>query len=440
MNARCFLFFCLLYFAFAQITAAQNRKLENGAILEQAAYVFPVYAQLPDWAKRLYTPESYPQISDSPDVELVKIKYASDNLKITGFIYKPRKTDKKLPVVLWNRSGAGDVSATGNHNFHNVYEMYQLAKAGFVVLASQYRGTDGSEGADELGGGDTRDVMNLFPLAKRLPYADAENLFAFGASRGAMMTLQAIRDGLPIKAAVVVGTPTDWNEMIRLHPDVVPEAKRLWQDFDRRRDEHIRNRSALVWADKLDVPLLILNGSDDPATPPSMAIALAQKLAETGGIYELTIYARDDHLISNNREDRLRRTIEWFQNPPKKSIGQVLLKTFKTNGIDAAIKQYRDLKAASADSYDWRETELNQLGYVLLREGKAKEAVEIFRLNVEAYPNSFNVYDSFGEGLMSVGDLGGAIKNYKRSLALNPQNINAEQAIKKLEAETKKTN
>ena len=75
---------------------------------------------------------------------------------------------------------------------------------------------------------------------------------------------------------------------------------------------------------------------------------------------------------------------------------------------------------------------------MLLNEGKSKEAVEIFRFNVEAYPNSANVYDSLGEGLMSGGDRDAALKNYRKLLILNPQNNGAAQAIKKLEAEINK--
>ncbi len=442
MNTKFLLIICLLCLSAAQTILAQNGKIENGLILEQSQYVFPAYEQLPAWAKRIYTPESYLQLSNSPDLELLKIKYASDGLRVVGFIYKPKAMGgKKLPVIIWNRGGVGENAKIGNQNFHSIYEMHKLASAGFVVLASQYRGTDGGEGIDEIGGADLRDVFNLVQLAKRLPFADTENMFAWGASRGAMMTLQAIRDGLPVKAAVVVGTPTDWNEMIKLNPRLAEELKKVWQNFDERRDEHVKSRSVIYWADKIDVPLLILVGTDDRATPPRMSIGLAEKLAESGAVYELTVYAKDDHLLSLNREDRLRRTIDWFQNPRKKSIGQTLLKTLRSNGIAAAVKQYRELKAVPAGAlYDWRESELNQLGYVLLGEGKAKEAVEIFKLNAEAYPNSANVYDSLGEGLMHSGDRVGAIKNYKKSLELNPQNAGAVEALKKLESQINKAN
>lgn len=83
------------------------------------------------------------------------------------------------------------------------------------------------------------------------------------------------------------------------------------------------------------------------------------------------------------------------------------------------------------------EGDLNRLGYVYLRDGKTKEAIEVFKLNVEAFPNSFNVYDSLGEGYMADGQTELAIVNYEKSVQLNPNNTGGVQALKKLKAATK---
>jgi CubicO group peptidase (beta-lactamase class C family) len=118
---------------------------------------------------------------------------------------------------------------------------------------------------------------------------------------------------------------------------------------------------------------------------------------------------------------------------PKMSSVSILEKTISEKGIEAGIAAYRDLKAKQAATYDFAEPELNQLGYRLLRTGKVKEAVEIFKLNVEAYPKSFNTYDSLAEAYANMNEHELAITNYKKSLELNPNNTNAVQAIKRLE-------
>jgi len=119
--------------------------------------------------------------------------------------------------------------------------------------------------------------------------------------------------------------------------------------------------------------------------------------------------------------------------PPKISIVSVLGKTIAEKGIEAGIAQYRDLKAKQAATYDFAEPELNQLGYQLLRSGKAREAIEIFKLNVEAYPQGFNTYDSLAEAYMTINERELAIQNYKKSLELNPNNTNAAEILKRLE-------
>jgi tetratricopeptide (TPR) repeat protein len=119
--------------------------------------------------------------------------------------------------------------------------------------------------------------------------------------------------------------------------------------------------------------------------------------------------------------------------PPKQSIAETLHKTILEKNVNDAIKQYRELKKTKLDSYNFRETELNTLGYQLIAKGKIKEAIEILKLNVEAYPDAFNTYDSLGEAYMINDDKELAIQNYKKSLELNPKNTGAVEALKKLE-------
>src|SRR5919202_4580567 len=201
------------------LALAQGATKDDGRLLEQAQFALPSFDQLPDRFKRAYPREVVERMHDSRDLELLKIKYLSDGLKVSGFIYKPKGVaGKKFPVVIWNRGGVGEDTIISVENFLDLYEMHRYASEGFVVLASQYRGYDGGEGRDEVGGADTDDVLNLIPLARSLGYADMTRVFMFGFSRGAQMTLQAIRRGAPLRAAVVVGAPTDVELSFRESP------------------------------------------------------------------------------------------------------------------------------------------------------------------------------------------------------------------------------
>jgi hypothetical protein len=66
------------------------------------------------------------------------------------------------------------------------------------------------------------------------------------------------------------------------------------------------------------------------------------------------------------------------------------------------------------------ENELNIYGYQLLAEGNNSEALRIFAMNVERYPDSWNVYDSLGEGYDKSGDTKSAITYYRRALDKHP--------------------
>ena len=114
------------------------------------------------------------------------------------------------------------------------------------------------------------------------------------------------------------------------------------------------------------------------------------------------------------------------------SIAEPLLKTITEKDISSAIKQYHELKAKQPDAYDFTEGELNSLGYRLLGTKKTREAIEIFKLNVEIYPQSYNVYDSLAEAYLVNDDKELAIKNYAKSLELNRFNWSAVETLKKL--------
>jgi uncharacterized protein (TIGR02246 family) len=78
------------------------------------------------------------------------------------------------------------------------------------------------------------------------------------------------------------------------------------------------------------------------------------------------------------------------------------------------------------------EDSLNGAGYVYLQKGEVNKAIDVFKLNVQFYPASWNVYDSLGEAYLTAGDKIHAIENYEKSLQLNPKNDSARQALAKL--------
>jgi dipeptidyl aminopeptidase/acylaminoacyl peptidase len=240
------------------------------------------------------------------------VKYLSDGLKVTAYLYKPVHLDaKKYPAIIFNR---GDV-VRGDIAPQLVLSFHRLAEAGFVVLAPMYRQSDGGEGRDEVGGGDLSDLMNASLLAKSLGFIDTNNLFLYGESRGGMMTYLAVRKSFPANAAAVYGAFTDMEALIKEHPETYrPQLlNQIWPNFDSRKDEIVRSRSAIYWPESLGIPLLIMHGGADWSVNPTQSLNIAQKLQTLGKTYELVIYAGDGHTLVLNQEERDRRTVAWFR-------------------------------------------------------------------------------------------------------------------------------
>ena len=251
----------------------------------------------------LGTEQEY-QTRHRPGVLCERIVYDSDGLKIRGFLWTPSalKPGQKLPLIVFNRGGSGDDSKLRPNT---QFGFERFIRAGYVVIGSQYRGNDGSEGTDELGGSDVRDVVQLVAIARELPFVDAKNVYALGYSRGAMMTLSALRDGARFNAVALVGLPSDFrtSQFDRRFSPASPEMSAARAQ-----------RSAILWADRLDSPMLLMQGSGDPlVSTVEQTLPFAARLQELAKRYELVIYEGDSHGLILNGKDRDTRILNWFQ-------------------------------------------------------------------------------------------------------------------------------
>ena len=109
------------------------------------------------------------------------------------------------------------------------------------------------------------------------------------------------------------------------------------------------------------------------------------------------------------------------------------LRVAADEGVAKARAVYREYRKLFPEEFgQTAEREINYLGYTLLSEGKTDAAIVIFRLNTELFPESWNVWDSLGEGLMRKGDKAGAIANYEKSVKLNPENTGGKMMLRTL--------
>ena len=185
----------------------------------------------------------------------------------------------------------------------------------------------------------------------------------------------------------------------------------------------IQPKPALNYLSEIKVPALILVGEYD-----------MPDIQANGGVIEVGIpNARRDiiynsgHLIPFDQPEAFNTAVFKFLN------GIEFYNILNSQGVNAAAKYFYDKRKSEPGIIMFDEIDMNVLGYQFLQNGKVKDAIELFRLNTVAYPKSGNVYDSLGEAYLKDGRKELAIKNYEKSLELNPNNENARKILKQIQ-------
>jgi dipeptidyl aminopeptidase/acylaminoacyl peptidase len=248
-----------------------------------------------------------------------KITYLSDNLKVKGYLAYPKDLGMKYPCIIWNRGGYGDNGAIDRFNARGIFG--QMASWGYVVFTSQYRGNDGSEGKDEIGGADVNDILNLIPLAEELDFAEKNIWGIEGWSRGGMMAYLTLlknpdfsaKGGYAsgVKCAVLVGAISNFKEYVESEDNRNSIYKNMIgeKEFKRKLEE----RTILNFLDKLPkIPYLLIHGSNDETVPVSQTIEMAKRLHESGTEHRLVIMENGDHFLKKHRKEVDQLKKDWY--------------------------------------------------------------------------------------------------------------------------------
>ena len=315
----------------AALSLAATQQRPDGQILKTKPWsLMPNYESLDDFARGYLPRAVYDAARTQTEFDVLEIAYASDGLPVRGVLIRPKAPGaQKWPAIIFNRGGNGQLGSLmdnglpcglANTSCLDLVDLYLFAKAGFVVIASDYRYQGATVKRDEWGGVEVDDVLNLVPALKSLNFVDPERLYMLGLSRGGTMTYLAIKRGIPVKAAAVIGGVSDVKAWVDATPQMglvngnqyIDGFANIWPDYEHRAAEYYRARSAVYWADQINVPVLILHSRTDRLVPVTQALRMAEALQENGKVYALRIYARDGHALPQNREDRDRMIVDWF--------------------------------------------------------------------------------------------------------------------------------
>ena len=116
------------------------------------------------------------------------------------------------------------------------------------------------------------------------------------------------------------------------------------------------------------------------------------------------------------------------EDETNRAFTEEIIKITLEKGLAAGIEAYKKRKR----NVNLIERLVNSKGYNLLSDKKLKESIDMFKLNVFAFPKSANAFDSLGEAYLEAGNKDLARENYQKSLLLNPDNKNAEEVLKRL--------
>ncbi len=125
----------------------------------------------------------------------------------------------------------------------------------------------------------------------------------------------------------------------------------------------------------------------------------------------------------------------WSDATGQESAADRLYGLVEEGAADDAIGQIVATRDANSSPYYFLEEQINLAGYRFLREEKVEQAIRMFRINVELFPQSWNVYDSLGEGMLRSGDAAAAAAMYEKSLALNPDSPSGREALARIRGE-----
>lgn len=129
----------------------------------------------------------------------------------------------------------------------------------------------------------------------------------------------------------------------------------------------------------------------------------------------------------------------WSVATGQRSAALELYALLDAGAGEAAIREVLAERATDRPRFFFVEGEINGHGYRFVQDGRLDEAIAMFRINVELFPEAWNVYDSLGEALLAKGEVAEATAMYERSVALNPESPSGLAALARIRGDVPKS-
>jgi dipeptidyl aminopeptidase/acylaminoacyl peptidase len=271
--------------------------------------------------------------------------YLSEGYRIYALLTVPQGQEPEdgWPVILFNHGYIPPAQYRTTERY--VAYVDSIARSGYIVFRSDYRGHGNSEGEAANGYASpahTIDVLNAVSAMKRFPSADAERIGMWGHSMGGGITLRIMVTTSDVKAGVIwAGTVASYPELLKRMPGAItdgvsqlptlePESPR-WSWVPEMLEAYgppegnpafyaaISTNSYLA---DLSGPIQLHHGAADTSVPAVYSEQLATQIQAAGRSVELFVYKGDNHNISENFGRAMALSIRFFDTYVKGSDGQ----------------------------------------------------------------------------------------------------------------------
>jgi dipeptidyl aminopeptidase/acylaminoacyl peptidase len=300
--------FLILLISIFCFSAFSQHKINFILKKQEIDSTIPFFKEIVTYEDRHVLKRQYKYVDS---LNFYNLKYKTpDSLNIGGFLIEPKKRGV-YPVIIYNRGGNANF---GTVKYHFLIQYLGLiASKGYIVIGSQLRGSEVSEGQDEFGGKDVNDALDIIKIIDELPNTDKNKIALFGWSRGVMTNFLMLKNTTRIKTCISIAGQADLAlthrlEMFNVYKERIP-------NYEKDKDNLLKQRSSLLNIDSIQnkqVSHFIIHGNSDTRVEVKSAFLLYNKLMEKNYKTKLLIYPNEEHSLNGVFNNLIYNICDWL--------------------------------------------------------------------------------------------------------------------------------
>lgn len=264
-------------------------------------------------------------LGQNPNIDIYKVFYKSDGIKVLAYLTVPKAPGKYPLVVKLHGGRAFEDKNLTHHNSDLTYEYMDMSDQ-VVYLYPAYRGYLESEGHVQGVAENTRDTDNGIKLAMSTGKVKEDSVYLIGASMGGAVALRLASERQDVQAVVGIAPFTGWDVTIRWldeHPGITkPEVVDNFRQYAfyvrnvliKGHPESEGDYSILDKIPNINAPVLLLQGTDDDSLIWQTVQDFAEDLEEAGKTVKFVLYEGGDHGLEGHYLDQRNQEIhQWLQ-------------------------------------------------------------------------------------------------------------------------------